>query len=205
MKHALKFVIGGIILFSLLVWAIASWLGPDDLSGCQARPTDKKGCAAAQAIVVVSGGDTVARTDEAIKLYRDGWAAVIIFSGAAADKSGPSNAESMRAQAIAEGIPLGNTVVETTSETTEQNAENTVKLLHQNEITSIILVTSAYHERRALLEFQRRAASVTIRAHPVHEDKDWNRFWFLSPFGWSLAGSEVVKSFIAAAGGVQTQ
>lgn len=205
MKHALKFIIGAIVLFALIVWAIASWLGPDDLSGCQTRPTDKKGCAAAQAIVVVSGGDTAARTEEAIKLYRDGWAAVIIFSGAAADKTGPSNAESMRAQAIAEGIPGVNTVVETTSETTEQNAENTVKLLKQNDITSIILVTSAYHERRTLLEFQKRTASITIRAHPIHEDKDWNRFWFLTPYGWSLAGSELVKSFIAAAGGVQAQ
>jgi len=205
MKHAVKFIIGGIVLFSLIVWAIASWLGPDDLSGCQTRPTDKKGCAAAQAIVVVSGGDTTARTEEAIKLYRNGWAAIIIFSGAAADKTGPSNAESMRAQAISEGIPIGNTVIETASETTDQNAENTVKILKDNDITSVILVTSAYHERRALLEFQKRTASITIRAHPVREDKDWNRFWFLSPFGWSLAGSELVKSFIAAAGGAQAQ
>lgn len=203
MKHALKFIIGGIVLFALIVWAISSWLGPDDLSGCQTRPTNKKGCAAAQAIVVVSGGDTAARTEEAIKLYRNGWAAIIIFSGAAADKTGPSNAETMREQAVSEGIPLGNTVIETASETTEQNAENTVKILHQNEITSIILVTSAYHERRALLEFQKRTTSVAIRAHPIHEDKDWNRFWFLNPFGWSLAGSELVKSFITAAGGAQ--
>jgi uncharacterized SAM-binding protein YcdF (DUF218 family) len=205
MKTIFKIIIAAIVFFALVVWAIAAWLGPDDLSGCGTRPTDKKGCAAAQAIVVVSGGDTAARTEEAIKLYRNGWAAVIIFSGAAADKSGPSNAESMRTQAIAEGIPAGNTVVETTSETTEQNAENTVALLHQNDITSIILVTSAYHERRALLEFQKRTASVAIRAHPVHEDKDWNRFWFVSPYGWSLAGSELVKSFIAAAGGVQAK
>ncbi len=204
MKLAFKLIIAGIILFAFIIWAISSWLGPDDLRGCDTRPTDKKGCAAAQAIVVVSGGDTAARTEEAIKLYRNGWAAIIIFSGAAADKTGPSNAESMRSQAISEGVPFENTVIETASETTEQNAVNTVKILRQNEITSIILVTSAYHERRTLLEFQRQTKSIAIRAHPVHEDKDWNRFWFLSPYGWTLAGSELVKSFIAAAGGVQS-
>ena len=41
-------------------------------------------CRKADAIVVVSGGDTNARTDEAIKLYKEGWAPLIVVSGAAA-------------------------------------------------------------------------------------------------------------------------
>jgi len=38
-------------------------------------------------------------------LYKHDWAKLLIFSGAAADKTGPSNAEAMKRQALAAGIP----------------------------------------------------------------------------------------------------
>ena len=49
----------------------------------------------ADVIVAVSGGDTQARTEEAVKLYKDGWSHNLIFSGAALDANGPSNARAM--------------------------------------------------------------------------------------------------------------
>ena len=49
----------------------------------------------ADAIVAISGGETQERALMAIELYQQGWAPVIIFSGAAADTSGPSNAAAM--------------------------------------------------------------------------------------------------------------
>ena len=44
----------------------------------------------ADVIVAISGGDTDARTAEAVRLYKEGWGANIIFSGAAQDPTGPS-------------------------------------------------------------------------------------------------------------------
>jgi uncharacterized SAM-binding protein YcdF (DUF218 family) len=128
---------------------------------------------------------------------------MLILSGAAADKSGPSNAKAMQRQVIEAGISSMDTLLEENSATTGENAANTMALIRQQGYKSIILVTSAYHQRRALLEFQRHGNGIDIRSHPVAEDKDWSRFWFLTPWGWSLAGSEIVKSAVVATGGAE--
>lgn len=165
-------------------------------------PSVKDGCAAADAVVAISGGDTAARTAEAITLYENGWGRVLIFSGAAADKSGPSNAKVMQTQAIEAGVDPNAIIIDEVSETTAQNAAETSNIFKQHDITSAILVTSAYHERRAILEFNSRATGVEIRGHPVPKDSQWGPFWWLTPVGWSLAISETVHSIVLSTGGV---
>lgn len=202
----IKGIIVAIVVFLLLAWAIGSYLAPDDLSKCEDLvPSAKAGCETADAIVAVSGGDTAARADEAIKLYQNGWAGMLVFSGAAADKTGPSNAAVMKQQAIDAGVDPNVILTEETSETTTENAAETISLFKKYKITSAILVTSAYHERRALLEFDRRALDVEVRAHPVATDKQWSSFWWLTPGGWSLAIPELVRSLIVSTGGVDSR
>lgn len=198
---AVKIIAGILAVFFLLVWAISSYLGPNDLGKCDAVPSTKNGCEAADAIVAVSGGDTSARTQEAIALYKNGWGQVLIFSGAAADKSGPSNAKVMEQQAINEGVDSNDIIIEESSETTSQNAEQTSDIFQTHKITSAIIVTSAYHERRAMLEFQNRAPTVTLRSHPVPQDKQWGAFWWITPTGWMLAVPELTHSFILSVNG----
>lgn len=197
-----KIIIGIIVVFFLLVWAINSYLDVDDLRGCGTTPSTKKGCEPADAVVAVSGGDTSARASEAIKLYQNGWGQMLIFSGAAADKSGPSNARVMEEQAITAGVDPNVIILDETSETTAQNASETSNIFKQHGIKSAILVTSAYHERRAILEFNKRATGVEIRGHPVAHDDQWGPWWWTTPIGWSLAISETVHSLILSTGGV---
>jgi len=197
----LRRLIVTIVLIALAVWAIGNYLGPDDLQQCQETPSDTKDCNVADAIVALSGGDTSARADEAIKLYEKGWAPLLIFSGAAADKSGPSNAEVMQRQAIAAGVPASAIIIETRSENTSENAAATSDILSQQGVKSVILVTSAYHQRRASLEFTRRAPSVEVRNHPVATDDQWSAWWWLTPTGWYLAIPELARSLYLAAGG----
>lgn len=196
----IRTAIGLLILFAISALVITVYLGPDDLRFCGQQGGEGK-CRKADAIVVVSGGDTKARTAEGIKLYKAGYAQMLVLSGAAADKTGPSNAKVMQSQAVAAGIPSTHTLLEENSATTGENAANTMALVRQQGYTSIILVTSAYHQRRALLEFQHHGDGITIRSHPVAEDRDWSRFWFLTPWGWNLAGSEIVKSVIVVSDG----
>lgn len=188
-------------LFACVVWAISRYLGPDDLQLCPVRPTDSTDCGSADAIIALSGGDTSARAAEAIALYKHGWAPLLIFSGAAADKSGPSNAEVMRTQALAAGVSADAIVIETRSENTSQNAEQTSDILTARGIKSIILVTSAYHQRRASLEFARRAPAIEVRNHPVASDSQWSEWWWLTPTGWWLAVPEVARSLYVSMGG----
>lgn len=186
------FAIPGVLI--LLVVGISFYLQPNDFIGCGGAPIsgDVK-CGEADAIVVVSGGDTKARTDEGIQLFENGWASAIVFSGAAQDKSGPSNAAAMRDRAVAAGIPEASIFVDEESATTEENAINTKTLLKENDFNRVILVTSGYHQKRAALEFNKGSGSVTIVNHPLVSDKDWSMWWWLTPRGWWLAGGEIVK------------
>lgn len=190
------------VIFFLFVWGVSAYLSVDHLAKCDDMPSSKEGCKSADAIVAISGGDTPARTTEAIKLYKNGWANVLIFSGAAADKSGPSNARVMRDQAIEAGVPQSAIIIDEKSETTAENASSTAEIFTSNNIASAILVTSAYHERRAMLEFEARTDGVAMRSHPVAEDKQWSAWWWLTPIGWTLAMSETVHSLFLATGGV---
>lgn len=192
MKILRHLILYAVILF-VVVSAIGSYLGPDDLKKCQTAPSAEPGCQTADAIVAISGGDTAARTAEAIKLYRNGWAQILIFSGAAADKSGPSNAVVMKQEAINEGIDANRIVIEDQSTTTQENAAATKSIFDQYGIKSIILVTSAYHERRATLEFEKRAPNISVRSHPVATDQQWTKLWWITPTGWYLAVGELAR------------
>jgi uncharacterized SAM-binding protein YcdF (DUF218 family) len=195
-----KIIIAAFLVVAGIIVALSIYLAPNDLSSCTTHPTGIAPCGPADAIVAVSGGDTIARTKEAIKLYQNGWAPLLIFSGAAQDKSGPSNAEAMRREARAEGVPDSAILMEQESTTTKQNAENTENIFTQNKITSVILVTSGYHQRRAGLEFK-QATNVSVRNHPVASDDQWSSTWWLTPIGWFLAISEITKILIFYVGG----
>lgn len=180
----------------LAVTGITSYLGPDDLKDCTGPDPLIAKCAPADVIVAISGGDTSARVSEAVKLYKDGWAPKLIFSGAALDKSGPSNAEAMRKQAIKAGIPKTALLLDTQAKDTEQNAQGTLQLLDSRE-TRLILVTSPYHQRRASLEFGRVLGSrVKIISHPTPTDRYWSPSWWATPNGWWLALTETTMDLI---------
>jgi uncharacterized SAM-binding protein YcdF (DUF218 family) len=189
----IRTIIGAVVALAIIIVGLTIYLGPDDLAGCKTHPSTTAPCQTADAIVAVSGGDTTARTQEAIKLYQNGWAPKLVFSGAAEDKSGPSNAAVMRREAQAAGVPSQDIIIEEYSTTTKENAENTGTIFQQNSIKSVILVTSAYHQRRAGLEFNKRAGGVAVRNHPVAHDKQWSTLWWLTPMGWYLAVSELIK------------
>lgn len=196
----MKLIIIAVVIVLAIV-GVTVYLGPNDLAHCEARPSDAESCRPAEAIVAVSGGDTAARTREAIKLYQNGWAPKLIFSGAAQDKSGPSNAAVMKKEAHEAGVPDADIIIEEYSETTKQNAEKTQSIFETNKITSVILVTSAYHQRRAGLEFASRSQGVQVRNHPVATDNQWSNWWWATPTGWYLALGELVKIGVFYTGG----
>ncbi|AHB41930.1 hypothetical protein RAAC3_TM7C00001G0057 [Candidatus Saccharibacteria bacterium RAAC3_TM7_1] len=178
----------------LLVAGVGAYLAPDDLGKCDQVPSEKTSCQKADAIIAISGGHTPARTAAAVELYENGWADTLVFSGAAKDTSGPSNAEAMRTQALKAGVPGGDIITESLAQTTKQNADKTQELLRARGIHRVILVTSPYHQRRASLEFRARAGGdVTIVNHPTDSDPDWSVWWWLTPRGWWLAGGELIK------------
>lgn len=199
----IKFILIIIGTITLSIIVITMFLSVDNLRNCSDTPSSLRDCQTADAIIAVSGGDTVARTQSAIDLYQNGWAKTLIFSGAAYDKSGPSNAEVMRLQAVKQGVPKEDIIIEQTSETTSENAEHTSDILEKNNITSVILVTSSYHQKRTLLEFRSLSPEVSFRSHPSTGDNQWSVWWWTTPYGWYLAISEIVKIVMFHFGGTR--
>ncbi len=196
----LKWVIGGVLVFVLFIMAISSFLSPNDLAQCDSVPSGVDRCAAADAIIAVSGGDTAARAKSAIDLYKKGWAKLIIFSGAAADPNSPSNAAVMKQIAIKDHVPESAILIEGESNTTKENAEKTRILLAKYNIKTAIITTSPYHERRALWEFKRAAPHIDFRTKPA-EDHTWD-LWYLKPTGWWRAFSELLGISVLVVRGV---
>lgn len=109
----------------------------------------------ADAIVVLAGEETE-RVEHGVRLFRDGWARkdLLIMSG------GPliwkySWAGLMKEHALALDVPPDRILIQDRSRTTEEDAFYTGEILKKNGITSIVLVTSPYHSRRATFIFRR--------------------------------------------------
>ncbi|NTW61389.1 YdcF family protein [Candidatus Saccharibacteria bacterium] len=184
----------GLAGFATITFILGYYLQPDDLAGCPESPNLSSNCQRVDAVEAISGGDTDARVNQAINLYKQGWADKLIFSGAAEDKTGPSNAAAMKKIALNRGVSESDIYLDETSATTKQNAENSGKIFEEHSIKSIILVTSGYHQRRAFLEFSKVLKNIKILNHPTANDKDWSStYWWIAPHGWWLALSEIIK------------
>ncbi len=145
------------------------------------------------AIVVISGGQTTTRAQHGIELYQQGYAPTIIFSGAAMD-DGPSNARQMREQALKNGVPRSAIKVDEQAQNTYENAINTKKIIEQNNIKSIILVTSPYHQRRAELTFKHILGADLAIIDSSSYDSRWSKAgWWSNLFGWRITLSEAFK------------
>lgn len=196
----LRLALSALGLVVLTIVVISLFLRVDSLGRCSSHPSDVRGCGSSDVIIAVSGGDTSARAQYAIDLYQRGWGSKLIFSGAALDKSGPSNAAVMRVQAIAQGVDEADIIIEPDSATTSENAERTAKILTEIGADSAILVTSGYHQKRTLIEFERQATEVDFRAQPSASDRQWSVWWWTTPHGWYLALSEIVKIIVISLG-----
>lgn len=150
--------------------------------------------AKADAIVAISGGETDARVAEAVRLYEDGWSQNIIFSGAAADPNGPSNAKAMAKAAEKAGVPSTAIQLDETSVNTRQNAANVATIVGASDYHSIILVTSPYHQRRANIAFQRALGKTFPIINHSSFDQQWRRsHWWATQYSRDLTYAELQK------------
>jgi len=146
------------------------------------------------AIIAISG-DTGPRVRAAVALWNEGYAGILIFSGGARDPSSPSSGEIMKRQAIALGVPAAAILVEPESETTDENAEHVALLMKEAGLKSAILVTSAFHQRRASMHFAREFErhGLTFRNRPA-DDPSWDpTFWWTEQDSRTITLVELAK------------
>jgi len=183
----LAWILSGALVVFLLAGAVV-FFG----LGYYLSPQDK--LSKSDVIVAISGGETSSRAEEAIRLYKDGWANRLIFSGAAQDPSSPSNASAMAAEAVAAGVPAAAIDLDETSTDTRQNAANVKGIVDAKGYRSIILVTSPYHQRRAFILFRRALPKqVTVINHSA-PDQTWSRSrWWATSASRTLTMDEIQK------------
>jgi uncharacterized SAM-binding protein YcdF (DUF218 family) len=147
------------------------------------------------AIVAISGGETRSRTLEAIRIYKEGWAPKLIFSGAALDPNSPSNAEAMQRIAIENGVPAEDILLDETAANTNGNAAGVASIVQDQGYKKIILVTSPYHQRRASVTFARKLPKdVAILNHST-TDENWRRSaWWANDYSKELTIAELQKT-----------
>ncbi len=147
------------------------------------------------AIVVISGGDTDARVTEGVKLYFQKWAPKIIFSGAAA-RGEVSNALAMKRIATGSNVPEEDILIEEESRTTTENAEKVAEILEREELKSIILVTSPYHQRRAYSSFKEALGKDYLIINHSAKDETWRKKnWWDNANARFLTFGEIMKNF----------
>lgn len=114
----------------------------------------------AQHTQISSGSD---RLWYAVRLYRSGLADKIILSGGNVyAQPGLASEAEYAAQLLQEwGVPQQAILPETGSRTTRQNQENTMLFLTENNIKSVLLVTSALHMPRAYALFKNTDIVIT--------------------------------------------
>ena len=105
------------------------------------------------------------RVKEAIDLYKAGRAARVIFSSGY--QFAFREAEVMKDLAIANGLPESAIHLETQASNTFENVSFVDAILKREQWQSVLLVSSPYHMRRALLTWSRVAPEIAVTATPV--------------------------------------
>ncbi|MCJ0905796.1 YdcF family protein [Rhodococcus sp. ARC_M6] len=95
----------------------------------------------------------VERLQAALEVARQYPAAPIITSGGA-PKSGITEAKAMRDWLVANGIDPGRITEEGRSGSTVQNAQNTAQILADRRASGVVVVSSANHVERAMIDFR---------------------------------------------------
>lgn len=161
-RFLLGFVLGVLVALAVLL-SVGAFLRSAD------------GPRKADAIVALSGDTNGARAAAAARLYLDGYAPVIIFSGASLDPGSAPSAELMARDAVELGVPRQAIVIEPFARTTEDNARLVRGLMTSHDYRVALLVTSGYHQRRAALAFDRAFAGTEMRFWNVPaDDPDWD-------------------------------
>ncbi len=127
-------------------------------------------------VIVILAGEETERVEYGVKLFEEGWARkdrIIMVGGPVVWKY--SWASLMKKHAEYLGVSDDSILLEEESRSTEEDAYFTKDILAKNGYTSIILVTSPYHSKRAYHIFRNiMGDDISIIMAPVEDS--WFRF-----------------------------
>jgi uncharacterized SAM-binding protein YcdF (DUF218 family)/glycosyltransferase involved in cell wall biosynthesis len=133
---------------------------------------------AADAIVVLAGGvgesgraggGAQERLKQAIDLYRAGYAPYLVLSSGFVYSF--HEAQSMRTLAIGQGVPEAAIALDERATNTYENVRYVDEILRDHRWRRILLVSSPYHMRRAVMVWRKQAPDVEVIPAPVPQSQ----------------------------------
>jgi len=162
--------------------------------------------AKADAILILSGSAVYnERTRKAAELYNQGISSKIIvsddgqragwFSG---EQNNPRYVDLELRELAAYGVPLeAITILPDTVAGTDEEAKSVAAKLDELNFKSLLVVTSAYHTRRAAWTFEKilagKGVTIGIDSPPPGDRTPGPTYWWLTPRGWQTVAFEYVK------------
>jgi uncharacterized SAM-binding protein YcdF (DUF218 family) len=153
-KLVKRTILGLGVLFLLL--AVAAWVFPRWFLTVDSGPVNAE-------VIVLLGGGSHERYERAVKLFEEHAASRVIVSG-----YGDSGIN--RYLLVKAGVPAQAIQLEDKSRTTRENAQFTIRLLREQKVKQVIIVTSWYHSRRALACFEHYAPEIQFYSRPCNFD-----------------------------------
>ena len=170
-RRTAELVIGVLVAYFLVFQTLLLWVVASPLEISQPpQPAD--------AIVVFAGGVGESgkagggyqeRVKRAVQLYRDGYARHLIFSSGYVFAF--KEAEVMRSLAVDNGVPASAILLETRATNTHQNVLFSHSILAANGWHHVLLISSPYHMRRALMAWRKLAPDTSVVATPVPDSQ----------------------------------
>ncbi|GAB2176213.1 YdcF family protein [Dongia sp. agr-C8] len=150
-------------------------------------------------IVLTGGGDRLA---EGFRLVDRGLSKRLLISGVAPgvtlpeliDRLGEQRDSVPSAEELACCVTLGYEAGNTVG-----NADESAEWLRSNGAKSVRLVTANYHMLRSLLEFRRKAPTISVVPNPVFPSEVRDPHWFVKPRTLLLLINEYHKYLVALA------
>lgn len=184
------------ILVLLVVWGIGAWIAARAL-------VVKADLPAADALVVLSGSSSyLERTHKAAELYRQGRAPLVLLTNdhtrggwSSALQTNPYFVDRALEELTKQGVPAERIkVVPGMAESTQSEAVIVKEYAQAQGFRSLLIITSAFHSRRALRTFRTDFADtgIIIGLDPTTQNSS-AAFWWLRPSGWRDVAGEYIK------------
>ncbi|WP_025897654.1 YdcF family protein [Sneathiella glossodoripedis] len=183
---------GASILIRMVIAVILLWLGGFLGYVEEIKDPEYSSVQSADGIVVLTG--TPARLKLGLDLLKTGAAQRVLISGVNSEIS----AETLR-QAMGESTKIMDCCVDLgrIAKDTVGNAYETSLWASENNFSSLIVVTSAYHMPRSLVELKRQMPNKTLYAHAAINDVLELDGWWRKPATAFILASEFNKYLIS--------
>jgi len=176
---------------------LASFLGYLTLRGAGAYLIIADDLTPVDAIIIMGGGGE-GRMNEALELYNEKYARIIILTetGERIEDFDYLQSFDLRIQLLNNGVPSGNILI-TESEVTStlEEAHAVKQLLERRQLSTAIIVTDPFHTKRTSIIFGDVFSGQDIKLYfrPVTPSWYTSRTWFLTADGWKFTILEYIK------------